>query len=75
MIPPLLIVNVAALSPPPILFWPSESWPMVPDSPPEAVSPKEQDDLGREKAEAPRNKDEITREYIAKYDIKLNECS
>lgn len=37
---------------------------MVPDCPPEAVRPKEQEDLGREAAEAPRTKEEINKEYI-----------
>jgi hypothetical protein len=57
IMPPLLMVKVAGESPPPILFWPSESWPIVPDSPPDAVSSKEQEDLGTAKADAPRIKE------------------
>jgi hypothetical protein len=64
IMPPLSIVNVAGESPPPILFWPSESWPIVTDSPPDAVSSKEQDDLGTVRADAPKNKERATNVFM-----------
>lgn len=64
VIPPLLMENVAAVSPPPIRFWPSESCPIVPDWPPEAVSSKEQEDLGRVRAEAPKNKERVINVFM-----------
>jgi hypothetical protein len=64
IMPPLLMVNVAGDNPPPILFWPLESWPMVPDSPPDAVSSKEQEDLGTATAEAPKIKERVTNVFI-----------
>lgn len=51
-------------SPPPILFWPSESWPIVPVWPPAAVSSKEHEDLGTTRAEAPRASESVIKEYI-----------
>lgn len=59
VMPPLLIVNVAAARLPPILFCPSDNWPIVPDSPPDAVSSKEQDDRGTVRAEAPTISDKV----------------
>ena len=64
VIPPCLMVNVAAESPPPILFWSSESCLIVPDWPPEAVSSKEQEDLGTVRAEAPKNKERVIKEFM-----------
>jgi hypothetical protein len=64
IMPPLLIVNVAGENPPPILFWPSESWPIVPDSPPDAVSSKEQEDLGTATADAPKIKERATNVFM-----------
>jgi hypothetical protein len=67
VIPPLSMVKVAGESPPPILFWPSESWPIVPLSPPDAVSSKEQEeleDLGTTRAEAPSANESVTNVYI-----------
>jgi hypothetical protein len=37
---------------------------MVPDSPPDALSSKEQEDLGTAKAEAPKIKERVTNLYI-----------
>ena len=37
---------------------------MVPDSPPEAVSSKEQEDHGTAKADAPRTKEKVTNEFM-----------
>ena len=64
VMPPLLMVNVVADSPPPILFWPSESWPIVPDSPPDEVSSNEHDDLGTANADAPKAKDRATNVFM-----------
>lgn len=64
VIPPLSMMNVAGERPPPILFWPSESCPMVPFWPPDAVSSKEHELLGRTRAEAPRAKERVTSVYI-----------
>jgi hypothetical protein len=64
IMPPLLMVKVAGESPPPIRFWPSESWPIVPDSPPDAVSWKEQEDLGTAKADAPSIKERATNVFM-----------
>lgn len=66
-IPPLSMVKVVGDKPPPIRFWPSESCPIVPDSPPEAVRPKEQEDLRSDRADAPRSNDDKTREYMARW--------
>jgi hypothetical protein len=62
VIPPLSMVNVVGLRPPPILFWPSESWPIVPDCPPEAVSPNEHERGDR--AATPRTRESPTRGNI-----------
>ena len=58
------MVKVAADNPPPILFCPSESCPMVPDSPPEAVRSKEQVDRGTVRAETPAIRDKVASVYI-----------
>lgn len=62
VMPPLLIQKLAAVRFPPILFWPSSSWPIVPDCPPEAVNPKEQqpEDLGAANAEVPKARERVT---------------
>jgi hypothetical protein len=64
IMPPLLIVKVVGESPPPIRFWPSESWPIVPDSPPDAVSSKEQEDLGTAKADAPKIRERVINRFM-----------
>lgn len=65
VMPPPLIVNVAAARPPPILVCPSDSWPIVPDCPPAAVSSKEQDERGTTRAEAPKMSDKAASVYIS----------
>lgn len=64
VIPPLLIVKLAGVRPPPILFCPSDSCPIVPDSPPDAVRPKEQVDRGTVRAETPAIRDKVASVYI-----------
>lgn len=68
VMPPLSIVKVAGDKPPPILFCPSESWPIVPDSPPDAVSPNEQEDLGVWAA-APSTRDRVTKDFIVECEL------
>ena len=64
VMPPLLMVNFAGDKPHPILFWPLDSWPIAPDSPPDEVSSKGQDDLGTVRADAPKNKDRATNVFM-----------
>lgn len=62
IMPPLSIVKVAGARLPPILFWPSSSWPMVPNCPPEAVRPNEHE--RGERAAAPKASERAMKECI-----------
>jgi len=73
--PPFEIVKVAADKPPPMRFCPSDNCPMVPDSPPEAVSPNEQVDRGRAREDTPATKEKIIVACIIASVITLNEST